>query len=174
MDYIKIRFSKKIRPLHSKQDLSLEDVFRSLNPMFCADERSWTPQSDIYETPDEVIIRVEIAGVDKENLEVAGHCTVTRISDGQLIAGRDTPMQGVIPPDEYLVVCSYEGETLKKTVTVGVVEPTLVNFYFGEKPYPYSRGHSPLQHLPVLAKQLFKLRDTFISEEIHEKLHPVI
>lgn len=70
MDYIKIRFSKKIRSLYPKQDRSIEDVFRSLNPMFCADERAWTPQADIYETPDDVIIRVEIAGVDKENLEV--------------------------------------------------------------------------------------------------------
>jgi HSP20 family protein len=38
--------------------------------MFSLSERVWKPQMDIYETPLEVIILAEIAGVDKENLEV--------------------------------------------------------------------------------------------------------
>jgi HSP20 family protein len=38
--------------------------------MFATSECTWTPSMDIYETPEEIIIRAEIAGVVKEDLEV--------------------------------------------------------------------------------------------------------
>ena len=66
MDYIKIRFGDDFDRLDSK----IEDMFRSMSPMFSLSERTWTPQMDMYDTPDEIVIRAEIAGVDKENLEV--------------------------------------------------------------------------------------------------------
>ncbi len=66
MDYIKIRFGDDFDRLDSK----IEDIFRSMSPMFSLSERTWTPQMDMYDTPDEIVIRAEIAGVDKENLEV--------------------------------------------------------------------------------------------------------
>jgi HSP20 family protein len=66
MDYIKIRFGNDFDPV----ERTVEGVFRSLSPMYSLAQRTWTPQMDIYETPEEIIIRGEIAGVDKENLEV--------------------------------------------------------------------------------------------------------
>ena len=66
MDYIKIRFGDDFDRLDSK----IEDIFRSMSPMFSLSERTWTPQMDMYDTPDEIVVRAEIAGVDKENLEV--------------------------------------------------------------------------------------------------------
>ncbi len=70
MDFIKIRYSNDFEELSSELDKSFEEIFRSMKPMFTLSERSWKPQMDIYETVEEVIIRAEIAGVDKENLEV--------------------------------------------------------------------------------------------------------
>jgi len=66
MDYIKIRFGNDF----DQVERTVEGVFRSLSPMYSLAQRTWTPQMDIYETPEEVVIRAEIAGVDKENLEV--------------------------------------------------------------------------------------------------------
>ena len=66
MDYIKIRFGNDFDRL----ERTVQDVFRSIGPMYSLTERTWTPQMDIHETPEEIIIRAEIAGVDKENLEV--------------------------------------------------------------------------------------------------------
>ena len=66
MDYIKIRFGDDFDRL----ERTVEDVFRSISPMYTLTDRMWTPQMDIYETPEEIVIRAEIAGVDKENLEV--------------------------------------------------------------------------------------------------------
>ena len=70
MDYIKIRFCSDVDKLHSKIERSIEDVFRSMNPAFSLNERTWYPQIDIYETEEEIIVRAEVAGVDIENLAV--------------------------------------------------------------------------------------------------------
>ena len=70
MDYIKIRFSNEFDRVQSKVESSIEDIFRSINPMFSLEERSWKPSMDIYETVDDIIIRAEVAGVDKDRLEV--------------------------------------------------------------------------------------------------------
>ena len=70
MDYIKIRFCDDFEKLHSKIERSIEDVFRSINPTFSLNERTWHPQVDIYETEEEIIVRAEVAGVDKSDLVV--------------------------------------------------------------------------------------------------------
>ena len=70
MDYIKIRFTNDFDQLEAKFEKSVEDMFRTINPMFTLTERSWKPQMDIYETPEEIIILAEIAGVNKEDLEL--------------------------------------------------------------------------------------------------------
>ena len=70
MDYIKIRFTKDFDHLGSSFEKTVEDLFRTINPMFRIAEQKWKPQMDIYETPDEIIIMGEIAGVNKEDLEL--------------------------------------------------------------------------------------------------------
>lgn len=70
MDYIKIRFTKDFDEIGSKFEKTFEDLFRSINPMFTIAERCWKPQMDIYETPEEIIIMGEIAGVKIEDLEL--------------------------------------------------------------------------------------------------------
>ena len=70
MDYIKIRFTKDFDHLDSTFEKTVEDLFRTINPMFRIAEQKWKPQMDMYETPDEIIIMGEIAGVNKEDLEL--------------------------------------------------------------------------------------------------------
>ncbi len=70
MEYIKIRFDNEFNRLGSNLEKTIEDIFESSNPIFKLSERSWHPQMDIYETPDEIIIKAEIAGADKDKLEV--------------------------------------------------------------------------------------------------------
>lgn len=79
MDYIKIRFGNDFNRLSSDFERTIENMFRSVGPMFMLSERTWKPQMDIYETPDEVIILAEIAGVNKENLEVEINSKAVRI-----------------------------------------------------------------------------------------------
>lgn len=70
MDYIKIRFSDDINQLNSKIEETIDDMFRSMNPIFSFSECIWKPQMDIYETTEEIIVVAEIAGVRKEDLGV--------------------------------------------------------------------------------------------------------
>jgi HSP20 family protein len=70
MGIIKIRFADDIEELDSRFERAFEDMFRSIGPVFNLAERSWKPFMDMYETPDQVIIVAEVAGVDKEDLEV--------------------------------------------------------------------------------------------------------
>ena len=76
MDYIKIRFGNDF----DQVERTVEGVFRSLSPMYSLAQRTWTPQMDIYETPEEIVIRAEIAGVDKEDLEVEISSKALKIS----------------------------------------------------------------------------------------------
>ena len=70
MEYIKIRFSDDFSHLSSKFEKTIDDMFRSMSPGFTFAERTWRPPMDINETPEEIIIVAEIAGVDKDDLEV--------------------------------------------------------------------------------------------------------
>jgi len=67
MEQIKIRFGNDIET-PTTEEKSFEDMFQSVNPMFCFSKRIWRPQMDIFETRDEIIIQAEIAGVCQENM----------------------------------------------------------------------------------------------------------
>ena len=70
MDYIKIRFTNDFDRAESGIEKTIDEMFRVVNPMFTLAKRRWKPQMDIYETPEEIIILAEIAGVNKEDLEL--------------------------------------------------------------------------------------------------------
>lgn len=70
MDYIKIRFGDDFDHCRLKSEKSIEDMFQSLNPMFRLEKSSWKPQVDIYETDEDIVVQVTMAGVEKENMEI--------------------------------------------------------------------------------------------------------
>ncbi|MGD8834032.1 MAG: Hsp20/alpha crystallin family protein [Desulfobacteraceae bacterium] len=81
MNYIKIKFGDQIDRLGSEIEKTINDIFRPrpVNPMFACKDCSWVPQMDIYETKDEVFIWAELAGVEKDNLEVEINSKAVRI-----------------------------------------------------------------------------------------------
>ena len=80
MDFIKIRFGGDLDHLSSKFEKTIEEMFRSVNPLFNCSECSWKPSVDIYEAPEEVIIIAELAGVKKEEVELEINSKVVKIS----------------------------------------------------------------------------------------------
>ncbi|MDH3882764.1 MAG: Hsp20/alpha crystallin family protein [Desulfobacterales bacterium] len=70
MEFIKIRIAEDFGHLGSDLEKTIEDMFRSMSPAFSLAERAWKPPMDMNETPDEVVIIAEVAGVDKDTLEV--------------------------------------------------------------------------------------------------------
>jgi HSP20 family protein len=70
MDIIKICFADEFEDPDSRVEQTIEDLFRSLSPGFSLTDRSWKPAMDMNETPDQIIIVAEVAGVDTDDLEV--------------------------------------------------------------------------------------------------------
>lgn len=70
MDIIKIRFSSDLGESGSEFEKNIKEMFHSISPMFTFSEHPWKPMMDIYETPDEIFILAEMAGVDKKDLEL--------------------------------------------------------------------------------------------------------
>lgn len=79
MDFIKIRLSEDFGHLSSKFEKTIEDMFRTLSPGFTFSDRSWRPPMDMSETPEEIVLVVEMAGVDKDDLEVEINSRAIRI-----------------------------------------------------------------------------------------------
>jgi len=79
MDFIKIRFGDDFDTSDAGFGQVVENLFRSMSPVFNLSEQSWKPQMDIYESPDEIIILAEISGVNKEDLEVEINSKAVRI-----------------------------------------------------------------------------------------------
>lgn len=71
MDYIKIRFGNVLEQDNARTNDSDDTMFHhTFNPMFSFSERLWKPHMDIFETPDEIIILAEVAGVTPGDFEI--------------------------------------------------------------------------------------------------------
>lgn len=71
MDYIKIRFGSVLQQADTESNSVSENMFQhSFSPMFSFAERIWKPHMDIFETKKEIIIHAEIAGVQKDDLDI--------------------------------------------------------------------------------------------------------
>lgn len=79
MDIIKIRFAADFEDLSTDIEKTIEDMFRSLSPVFSLAERSWKPAMDMNETAEQIMILAEVAGVDKDDLEVEISSKAVRI-----------------------------------------------------------------------------------------------
>ena len=58
MDYIKIKFGSNFDPSGEGLGKTIQEIFRPrpVNPMFSSREHLWTPQMDIFETSEEIMI----------------------------------------------------------------------------------------------------------------------
>lgn len=79
MDYIKIKFARDFDDSSSESERSFEELFHSMKPLFTLSNQVFQPAVDIYETPDQVIVRIEIAGVEKDDFSVELSRTAVRI-----------------------------------------------------------------------------------------------
>ena len=82
MDYVKIRLGDEFDRIGPQLERTLQDMFRTrpVGPMFACKDCGWVPQVDIYETEKEVFIWAELAGVEKEDLEVEVNNKAVRIA----------------------------------------------------------------------------------------------
>ena len=63
-------FIKDIRHLQETMERLLSDFSRLRMPLMLSKESVWRPLTDVYETEKEFIVRMEIAGMEAEDLSV--------------------------------------------------------------------------------------------------------
>jgi HSP20 family protein len=80
MEYIKIRLGDEFDKIGSRFEETIEDMFRSMGPIFCLTERTWKPSIDLYETANEIVILAEVAGVSKDCLDIEVNSKAIKIS----------------------------------------------------------------------------------------------
>lgn len=81
MNYVKIKFGDEFDRFGAEIEKTIHDIFRPrpVNPMFACKDCSWVPQMDIYETQEKVFIWAELAGVEKDKLEVEVNSKAVRV-----------------------------------------------------------------------------------------------
>jgi HSP20 family protein len=70
MHMIRIRFGEDPGKPDSDPRRIIDEMFNLVNPRYNACHRIWRPQMDVYESPGEIILVVEIAGAKREDLHV--------------------------------------------------------------------------------------------------------
>ncbi len=78
--YIAYKYSGRLRP-----DTAYHSVWESFGSCTLDSTIVWRPPTDIYETPDEIIVVIELAGVAEDDL------IVTLFSDLLVVEGTRTP-----------------------------------------------------------------------------------
>jgi HSP20 family protein len=49
---------------------TVSQSFAYLSLSASAAQTAWTPNTDVYETPDHLVVKMELAGIDREDLEI--------------------------------------------------------------------------------------------------------
>jgi HSP20 family protein len=71
MYVIKVRLDPSLRGVQNKMQKLMGEMMNIRRPLLYASDSGWTPESDMYETENEVFLVVNLAGVRKEDIEVA-------------------------------------------------------------------------------------------------------
>ena len=66
--------------VQQRMEKMLENIFDEMRPTRFAAEKLWKPPVDIYETAEEVIVLVEVAGMNKKDITVTLDNNILKIS----------------------------------------------------------------------------------------------
>jgi HSP20 family protein len=110
---------------HTNFKRMLDNFFEGTRPLFCPADRVWSPPTDIFETADAIHIKMEVAGVRDEDIDV-------KISDNFLVVrGRRQDEQNLKRENYHLMEIQYgtfeRAFRLPERMQVGEVSATLKN-----------------------------------------------
>lgn len=56
--------------LHGQMRRLMDDMLYQLSPRFLLDQRIWSPQMDVLETPEAFMVLAEVSGLKKDEIQV--------------------------------------------------------------------------------------------------------
>ena len=66
--------------MQQRMEKMLDNIFNEMRPTMFSAEHAWKPPADIYETAEEIVVVVEIAGMKKKDINVTMENDVLKIS----------------------------------------------------------------------------------------------
>jgi len=82
---VKVRLARDIEGLYERVNRMMDEVLNLNRPVLSQSGVGWIPEADVIETEDYLDVRLNLAGVPKEDIEVAFDETYLRVE------GRRTP-----------------------------------------------------------------------------------
>lgn len=70
MDYVEISFTADLGEIDTDFRRTIDEMFLLINPLATHFQQVWRPQIDVCETPEEIVVLADIAGVVREELHV--------------------------------------------------------------------------------------------------------
>jgi len=86
MYIIKVKFDRRPRSIQERMHRLMEEMLTVTRPVFSPTVAGWTPEADMYETDDSIILVVNLAGVAKEDIEVSYYDGYLRIAGKRMLA----------------------------------------------------------------------------------------
>ena len=66
--------------IHKRMEQMLDNIFDEMRPTMFSPEQAWKPPVDIYETSQEIVVLVDVAGMRKKDINVTMENDVLKIS----------------------------------------------------------------------------------------------
>ncbi|MCF8060983.1 MAG: Hsp20/alpha crystallin family protein [Deltaproteobacteria bacterium] len=76
---VKVRLARDIGGLYERMNRMMDEVLHLNRPVLSQCGAGWIPEADVIETEDHLVVRVNLAGVRKEEIEVAFGETYLRV-----------------------------------------------------------------------------------------------
>ena len=73
-------FGRDFEGVQQSMEKMLDNIFDEMRPTMFSAEQTWKPPVDIYETADEIVVLVEIAGMKKKDIKVTIEDDLLKIS----------------------------------------------------------------------------------------------
>jgi len=73
-------FGRDFEGVQQSMEKMLDNIFDEMRPTMFSAEQTWKPPVDIYETAEEIVVLVEIAGMKKKDIKVTIEDDLLKIS----------------------------------------------------------------------------------------------
>jgi len=77
---VRSKIGRDFEGIHQRMEKMLDNIFDEMRPTMFSAEQTWKPPVDIYETSEEIVVLVEIAGMSKKDINVTMENDLLKIS----------------------------------------------------------------------------------------------
>jgi len=77
---VRYKIGRDFVGIHQRMEKMLDNIFDEMRPTMFSSEQAWKPPVDIYETSEEIVVMVEIAGMSKKDINVTMENDLLKIS----------------------------------------------------------------------------------------------